>query len=449
MANWREALASVTGNVDEYYSVLKYRLRERLGGRDPIMILPYRGYGTARKLYLKGRVLEDKGIGPATEDDTVWDNLVNMYKRFNSAEIPYARLRARFQDVEKEIVADDEGYFDLYIEPSHPLAEDRIWHQVELELVRPQRRGTAPVRATGNVLVPPPDARFAVISDIDDTVLHTDAVNLLRMARTVFLANARTRLPFNGVAAFYRALFRGNDQTTINPLFYVSNSPWNLYDLLSEFFHLNDIPIGPVLFLRNWGLLNKEQRPTRKRGHKLRSARNMLELFPHLPFILIGDSGEEDPEIYHDLVSAYPKRIQAIYIRNASRDLQRPAELKALAEKVLKAGSTLILADDTWPLAQHAAEQGWISPASLADIEAERQKDAAPPSPLEKLLGEEEKAEAPTVVVAGKEDATVAPEAKAEEIKNGAIEEALQTGDAKTEKTPTVVVEGKKDEEGS
>ena len=428
MANWLEALANVAGSIDQHYSLLKYRLRERMGGRDPIMILPYRGFGTARKLYLKGRVLEDKGVGPASADDTVWDNLVNTYKRFTSVEIPYARVRARFQDVEQEVVADDEGYFELWIEPEQPLPEGPLWQQVELELVKPRRARVEPARATGYVLVPPSTARFAVISDIDDTVLHTDAVNLLRMAHKVFLGNARTRLPFKGVAAFYRALYRGDGQNHTNPLFYVSNSPWNLYDLLSEFFHLNDIPVGPVLFLRNWGVLDKEQRPTYKRGHKLRSARNMLELFPHLPFILIGDSGEEDPEIYHELVKHYGQRIQAVYIRNVNRDLRRPAEIRALAEKVLEAGSTLILADDTWPLAQHAAQQGWISPSELAEIEAERQKDAEPPSPLEKLLGEDNQAEAPTVVVADKGQASIAGarDVKADEIKDGTIEEALK-----------------------
>lgn len=398
MSGWREAIANIAKNTDDYFDMMRLRLRERLWNRRPFMIAAYRGFGTQEKLYLKGRVLEDKGISAASEDDSVWDNLVNMYKRFASAEVPHARLLARFQGLDYEIQADDEGYFDLWLEPTHPLPTGRLWHDIELELISPRRKNATPVKAIGNVFVPPPSSRFAVISDIDDTVLHTDAVSMLRMARTVLLSNARTRLPFKGVAAFYRALFRGCDQKNFNPLFYVSNSPWNLYDLLGEFFHLNDIPIGPVLFLRNWGFTHKEQLPTRKRPHKLTIARNMLTQFPHLPFILIGDSGEEDPEIYTELVDAFPNRIRAVYIRNVSRDLHRPAEVHALADKVLKAGSTLILADDTWPLAQHAADQGWISPDALAEIDAERQKDTEPANPLEQLLGETPP-EAPTVVI--------------------------------------------------
>ena len=349
--------------------------RGRLGRRDPMMIVAYRGYGTPHKLYFQGRVLENKGITAAAEGDSTWDNLVNMVKRFFSAGVPRARVRARFQDIERDFVADPAGYLNGWIEPTRPLPDDALWREVELELIEPHTKGFQPVRAVTSVLVPPSHAQFGVISDIDDTVIHTDAVNLLRMARIVLLGNARTRLPLKGVAGFYRALIHGNGQTVINPVFYVSNSPWNLYDLLSDFFHLNDIPLGPVLFLRRWGFTARERWPTQKRQHKLTSARMILNTFPHLPFILIGDSGEDDPEIYAELVSEYPDRIRAVYIRNASRRLQRPAEIKVLAEKVTQAGSTLILADDTWPMAQHAVQQGWIAPASLVEIDADRRRE--------------------------------------------------------------------------
>ena len=73
-----------------------------------------------------------------------------------------------------------------------------------------------------------------MISDIDDTIVRTGATSLLMMLRVVLLSNAHTRLPFQGVAAFYGALARGASGQDSNPLFYVSSSPWNLYDVLSS-----------------------------------------------------------------------------------------------------------------------------------------------------------------------------------------------------------------------
>jgi phosphatidate phosphatase APP1 len=168
-----------------------------------------------------------------------------------------------------------------------------------------------------------------------------------------------------------------------------------------EFFALQNIPIAPT-FLRDWGIGEREGLPTGHRKHKLTLICQMLDVYDHLPFILIGDSGQEDPEIYHEVVHHYPERILAVYIRNVSRDLERPEAIQALAEEVLEAGSTLILADDTLVMAEHAAAQGWIDPAALASIQLEKEQDEAPPTPLEAMLGEEEAEEAPTVVVEGK-----------------------------------------------
>ena len=71
------------------------------------------------------------------------------------------------------------------------------------------------------------------------------------MAKLTLLHNAHTRLPFEGVAGFYQALQRGRDGEAYNPVFYVSNSPWNLYDLLEDFLDVHGIPRGPLL-LRDW-----------------------------------------------------------------------------------------------------------------------------------------------------------------------------------------------------
>ncbi|MGE5221641.1 MAG: App1 family protein [Omnitrophica WOR_2 bacterium] len=430
-------------DVEEYFDSLKFRLRERLGGRDPIMILPYNGYGSPDLLYLKGRVLEDKGIQSARDNDTIWDNLVNMYKRFESDEIPYAQVQATFQTFQEKYTCDEEGFFEVHIEPEEPLNRDQPWHEIGLELLKPLRKGYAPVSAQGKVLVPPQTARFGVISDMDDTFVRTDATHMIHMARIVFLGNARTRLPFKGVASFYKALNEGGQGNEQNPLFFVSSSPWNLYDLFSDFLKLQGIPQDPVLFLNDWGFSEQGFAANKHRQHKEAVCRRLLNLYKDLPFILIGDSGQQDPEIYNEIVRLNPERILAVYIRNVSRGLKRPEAVRELAKKVIEAGSTLILADNTLPMAQHAIEQGWISPAAFPEIHAEKKAEEEAPTPVEEALGiqvESPKKESPTVVIAGKE-----PERTQSAVAGGAIETALDKAgkDEKEETTaPTVVVKG-------
>jgi phosphatidate phosphatase APP1 len=411
LAGWKKIIAQTVSNVEDQFDLLKYRLRERLGGRNPIIILPYRGYGKPDLLYLKGRVLEERDIAAAGDNDTIWDNLVNMYKRFKSNEIPHARLSLRFQGIEQQVQTDMEGYFEVWVEPSEPLPAGSQWVTLELELLHPQREGYPPVRAEGQILLPPPSAQFGVISDIDDTVLQTGATDLLRMARTVFLGNARTRLPFPGVAAFYRALTGEACGIDINPLFFISSSPWNMYDLLEQFFQIENIPQGHVLFLRDWGISENEFLPIRHKDFKLKKIQQIMDFYPDLPFILIGDSGQEDPEIYHAMIQKYPQRIPAVYIRNVSQSLPRTAEVEGLAQEILAAGSTLILADNTLPMAVHALEKGWIAPDAVEEIRLEKELDEAPPGLLEKLLGDEDEEEAGTVILEGQDNAQSNPPA--------------------------------------
>jgi hypothetical protein len=88
----------------------------------------------------------------------------------------------------------------------------------------------------------------------------------------------------------------------------------------------------------------------------------MLSLYEHLPFILIGDSGKHDPEVYAQLIQEHPGRVVAIYIRNVSRAPTGREAIEALAVEVADAGSSLLLAADSLAMARHAAEHGLISP---------------------------------------------------------------------------------------
>ncbi|MBZ0293774.1 MAG: DUF2183 domain-containing protein [Anaerolineae bacterium] len=383
MVSWKEALLHVAVDAENHYDKLKAKLANRLG-RDPIMIQPYLGYGTSNRLYLKGRVLENKGVSPATDNDTLWKNLHNMYLRFASDEIAQARVNAAFEDQQITTVADAEGYFDVEINLQTPIKPTQHWVDVHLDLVDyPGQRESAGAQASGAVLVPPPDAQFGVISDIDDTVLQSDVIHVLRMARNVFLENSHTRLPFAGVAAFYRALQAGG-----NPIFYLSSSPWNLYDLLVDFFDLRRIPLGPLM-LTDLGLTPTQMISPSHKLHKQAWITRLMETYTALPFILLGDSSQKDPEIYLDAALKNPGRILAIYIRDASGD-RRDRAVRKLIEQAQAEKIDMLFVKDTAEAARHALAHHYIAPESLDEIDQECDEDHRDPLPLEKLLSADE-----------------------------------------------------------
>jgi phosphatidate phosphatase APP1 len=246
------------------------------------------------------------------------------------------------------------------------------WHDVHLDIVASVETPVSTIAASpARVLVPSTHAELGVISDMDDTVLQSEITSFIRAARLMLLENARTRLPFPGVAAFYRALERGRGGGASNPIFYVSSSPWNLHDVIVDFLDAQEIPAGPML-LRDWDI-GRAMLQTRE--YKLAQIREILMTYPALPFILVGDSGQEDPEIYGAIVREFPGRILAIYIRNVSQHPERSAAIRTLAEQVTASGSTLLLADDTLTAARHAAAHGWIADESLREIGSEKRAD--------------------------------------------------------------------------
>lgn len=387
MADWKNLFTDATSLVEEKFDKLYFDLRKHLKLNDPLQIVMYRSYGTVNRLYIKGRVLENKGINAATDRDTVFHNLVNMYHRFQSDEIPGATLKVEFQDQEHTVITDDEGYFKLNLAPETPISPTDMWHEVEVELVASPVDFKAGLKCEAQVLVPPFDAEYGIISDIDDTIVHTSATDILAMSRKVFLHNAKTRMPFPGVSEFYKSLQLGRNGKRNNPFFYVSSSPWNMYDLLKDFLDLNQIPEGPLL-LRDFGLQDNKFISTGHMGHKFKEIENILLTYPHLNFVLIGDSGQEDPAIYHEVVKKFPGRILAIYIRDVQLADREKIAMEISAE--LQEHVELLIVDNTVEAAEHAARTGLIFTQAIPEIVKDKRQD--------------------TGEIAGKEEASVIPE---------------------------------------
>ncbi|GAB4376650.1 MAG: DUF2183 domain-containing protein [Elainellaceae cyanobacterium] len=359
MTDWIQTISQAMASVNRAVDAVKDSITHSLGIQDPINVLPYRGYGTPERLYLKGRVLRDEGIKLREQHAPLWKNLWSMYKRFETDEVVHAHLRVSLGNFQQEIETDDEGFFEVTIQPQPAIDDDRLWQPIDLELLQPQ-----PPPCQGHdraqALVVHNQARFGVISDIDDTIVYTAATDVLKMIRIAYLGNSKTRKPFDGVAEFYHALQQGQNGEG-NPIFYVSSSAWNMYDLFAEFMDFNQIPPGPIL-LRDIELAPDNLLSFKHERYKLEQIQPIFENFPQLQFILIGDSGQKDAEIYRNLANTYPNRILAVYIRNVTpNNRQRDRELEAIATDIKEQGGQLVVFNDTSEAMAHAASQGWIA----------------------------------------------------------------------------------------
>jgi phosphatidate phosphatase APP1 len=263
---------------------------------------------------------------------------------FVTLELPDVPLRVTVGGTSVDTFTDEEGYFLVRL-ATPPEALTSPWTRGTVEL-RGDYRGVTGARADVEVLVPAGSARFGVISDVDDTILETGVQRALRMVVQTFTGSALTRTAFPGAPELYRDLAAG-----VNPVFYVSSSPWNLHAFLLAFLRHRGFPLGPVLLRDLLGTrAGREQKHDR--------IREILDLHPDLPFVLLGDSGERDPEIYADIVRAHPDRIRAVYIREVRLD---PGDGRV--EKVSDAwGSDVpfVLAADSDAVRRHATGLGLL-----------------------------------------------------------------------------------------
>jgi phosphatidate phosphatase APP1 len=390
MAGWDDRLAGLLSDLTAVSRSARDMALRRVPGEDPHALLLYRGIGNSEGVWVYGRAVRDPGTTELQPGQSRWRNLADSLGRIHARPLPHARVRITVRGVAREVEADDEGFLEAWIEApggdrspatidasatsdaQAPQADDD-WDAVEGELLAPLARGV-PVRARAGALAPVRPPEMIIISDVDDTVLQSSVTNLMAAAKVMLLENARTRLPFPGVTAFYEALRGGASGDARNPVVYVSSSPWNLYDLITGFMDVQGIPRGPLL-LRDVDLGLNILSSAHHHDHKREAVRRVMQLFGDAPAILIGDSGQQDPEIYRDVVHEFPDRIRAVYIRDVTLHPERSAAVQALAEEILAAGSSLVMDDDTLSAAQHAAEHGWIAEAAVERVRQDKRAD--------------------------------------------------------------------------
>jgi phosphatidate phosphatase APP1 len=339
-------------------------LGAQIAGRRHPMIVPFIGHGTPTRARIGARLVlarrEAESVEPPPTESTSPRSRRATLKvslaRFLTVEVTRTPVTIHAPGGDVVVRTDRDGYVD---------------HEVALPGVEP---GWLEVRLTGpggasavaQVLVVDQATDVGIVSDIDDTILHTGLLRARDFLRATLLTDITERTPLAGAAALYQALTAPG-----RPIFYVSTSPWNLHEMLLQFVRLRGFPLGPLL-LTDWGPSHTGLFRIGAQHHKPPLVRRLLTEHPGLRMVLIGDSGQEDPEIYADIARDHPERVAAIYIRRITGlDLGRGAEIDDLAAEVTAAGVPMLVVDDSAQIADHAAGLGLLDRAAVSAIRAD------------------------------------------------------------------------------
>ncbi|NJY63283.1 DUF2183 domain-containing protein [Salinimicrobium sp. CDJ15-81-2] len=368
----KENLLQALYRAEHFVTKTKLAVKEKFHLLEPIKILPFYGFGNDHYVFIKGRVMEEEKILDKHGDRSIKDHLKDTFKRYETDEIPNIRIKASFGGKTIETETDAEGFFEFEFRFDELIDYKQTGKKVKLKLLETKTEEDQ-TSAEGHIFVPGKNSEFGVISDIDDTVMISRMNHFLEKLKIMLLQDASDRTPFPGIGAFLKALQLGSDGKGSNPLFYVSGSEWNLYDLLVNFMQYHNIPQGP-LFLKDKGL-NSGQLETENLHYKQEKIKHILETYPHLKFICIGDSGQHDPEVYEKVLEEYPGRLLCIYIRDVTPD-KRDGEVGEIKKKINSKGTEMELLPDTFTAARHALGMGWINKDQLDTIRKSCEEDA-------------------------------------------------------------------------
>ena len=265
-------------------------------------IEPYTGYGAPGWVRVMGRTVlappsaarGGSAPGGALPRSRGWRNLV-------AAQVHGVAVDARVGTRSFRLTSERGGYLDTVV----PLDLPPGWNHVELI--------GASGRVDEPVLVVDPDATAGIVSDIDDTVMITSAPWPLLAVWNTFVVHEGSRRPVPGMADLYDSLLRDHPGA---PVMYLSTGAWNAAPTLRRFLRRFGYPAGPLL-LTDWG-------PIRtgwfRDGveHKRAALRRLVTELPQIRWILVGDDGQRDPELYAELAVEQPDRVRAVVIRQLS-----------------------------------------------------------------------------------------------------------------------------------
>ena len=290
---------------------IKARLMKWLGLTNEVTIKPYHGYGHADQMTVYGHVFRLSPLPRKKYRKSFLRNTLALLRLFMVRPYINAEIEMQWGEQVFKTSSDKDGFFK--IEWKDTLPHSLGWHEAFFSV---RKNGKIISTSGGKIFIPHP-TQYGFISDIDDTFLISHSSNLRKRLFVLFTENARSRKPFEGVVKHYQLLALSNTSAqTPNPFFFVSSSEWNLYDYILEFTRVNKIPQG--VFLLNQLKVFSELLKTGQNHHMTKFTRiaRILEKYPKQRFILLGDSSQQDPYIYESIVSHFPKRIHAVYIRD-------------------------------------------------------------------------------------------------------------------------------------
>ncbi|WP_402463974.1 App1 family protein [Isoptericola aurantiacus] len=302
----RPHLAAV---VEDRFYAAAGRLLRRLGWRPRLEA--YTGYGTPGRVRVLARLLLAPP-GRLAADDPHRSGR-RGFRHYLTVPEPLRPVHVDVGGRDVVVRTDRAGYVDVQVELPDGGGLPAGWQHARLT----GPGGPEESSVDAPLLVIDAGTTFGVVSDIDDTTMVTSVPRPLLATWNTFVRHSSKRRAVPGMPELYRTLRQAHPDA---PFLYVSTGAWNTAATLRAFLARHVYPPGPLL-LTDWG-------PTLTgwfrsgQAHKNASLEMLMTWFPHVRWLLVGDDGQHDAEIYARAVERWPGQVAAVAIRRLTSSEQ-------------------------------------------------------------------------------------------------------------------------------
>ncbi|MBS7252458.1 App1 family protein [Flavobacterium branchiicola] len=282
----------------------------------PILQL-YRGYANEEELIVMGHVF--KRTYDYDFQKKNFKNASSIINQFRIKTIQNFDVYLKFGEKEIHTKTLDDGYFKFCI----PLEKETSFGWIEYEVFIKDEANTITSKGT---FIRPHKGQLGIISDIDDTFLISHTPNIFKKMYILLFKNVNDRRVFKDVVQHYQALSSAgrNKKEEENAFFYVSSSEWNLYRFIVKFTRIHNLPRAVILLkdIRR-GITDFFMSGRGNHDHKFDKIKHVLEFYPNLKYVLLGDDSQHDPALYERICKIFPVTVIAVYIRQTGKSQKK------------------------------------------------------------------------------------------------------------------------------
>ena len=271
----------------------------------------YRGYANEQELIVMGHVFNSNKVKDYDYKKNNFKNAAAIINLFRIKTQANADVYLKYNNSTIRTRTLDDGYFKFCIPVDATVGFG--WIDYEVSIIH----NNESIAEKGSY-IRPTQGSLGIISDIDDTFLISYTSNPLKKLYVLLFRNVSSRKIYRNVVSHYQALSSAgrNNKNEQNAFFYVSSSEWNLYTFIIRFTEIHQLPRA-VLLLKDIKTSLKDFVFTGRGGHnhKFEKIKHILEFYPNLKYVLLGDDSQEDPYLYENICKIFPVNVKAVYIR--------------------------------------------------------------------------------------------------------------------------------------